>query len=48
VLAGNKIIEVRTKGIDKGYVVRKLLKENNFDFILACGDDSTDEDMFKY
>jgi trehalose 6-phosphate synthase/phosphatase len=47
VVAGNKIIEVLTKGIDKGYVVRKLLKENNFDFILACGDDNTDEDMFK-
>ena len=47
VLKGNKIIEVHTKGINKVYIVRKLLKENDYDFILACGDDNTDEDMFK-
>jgi trehalose 6-phosphate synthase/phosphatase len=47
VLTGNKIIEVHTKGINKVYILRKLLKENNYDFILACGDDNTDEDMFK-
>jgi len=44
---GNKIIEVRTKGIDKGSVVKRLLREDEYDFILACGDDYTDEDMFK-
>lgn len=43
----NKIIEIRTKGIDKGTIVKRLLKEKKYDFILACGDDSTDEDMFK-
>jgi trehalose 6-phosphate synthase/phosphatase len=47
VVMGNKIIEVRTKGVDKGYLVRKLLKEQDYDFILACGDDATDEDMFR-
>lgn len=47
VCSGNKIIEVRIKGIDKGAVVKKLVKDNAFDFILACGDDYTDEDMFK-
>lgn len=47
VLAGNKIIEVRTKGIDKGYIVKQLLEEKTYDFVLACGDDNTDEDMFK-
>jgi trehalose 6-phosphate synthase/phosphatase len=47
VVRGNKIIEARIKGIDKGYMVKKLLKEHEYDFILACGDDNTDEDMFK-
>jgi trehalose 6-phosphate synthase/phosphatase len=47
VLPGNKIIEVRVKGIDKGYIAKKLIAEKNYDFILACGDDNTDEDMFK-
>lgn len=47
VCSGNKIVEVRIKGVDKGSVVKKLVKDNAFDFILACGDDYTDEDMFK-
>lgn len=44
---GNKIVEVKNLGIDKGTATRKLLNNNNFDFILAIGDDYTDEDMFK-
>jgi trehalose 6-phosphate synthase/phosphatase len=46
VVQGNKVVEVRIKGIDKAYIVKKLLKDN-YDFILACGDDSTDEEMFR-
>lgn len=44
---GNKILEVRNQGIDKGGAVRKVLLKKKFDFILAAGDDRTDEDMFK-
>ena len=47
VLQGNKIVEARIKGMDKGYITKKLIKENEYDFIMACGDDNTDEDMFK-
>jgi trehalose 6-phosphate synthase/phosphatase len=47
VMRGNKIIEVRTKGIGKGLIVEKILSQHSYDFILAMGDDSTDEDMFK-
>ena len=47
VCSGNKIVEVRIKGVDKGSVVKKLVKDNAYDFILACGDDYTDEDMFR-
>jgi trehalose 6-phosphate synthase/phosphatase len=47
VMMGNKIVEVRNQGIDKGQAVRKILKQADYDFILAAGDDKTDEDMFK-
>jgi trehalose 6-phosphate synthase/phosphatase len=47
ILNGNKVIEVRNKGINKGIAVNKLLKRKEYDFILCIGDDKTDEDMFK-
>ncbi|HXV84927.1 MAG TPA: trehalose-phosphatase, partial [Candidatus Binatia bacterium] len=46
VLPGNKVIEIRKAGINKGSAVQQWLAKNNFDFILAIGDDLTDEDMF--
>lgn len=47
IVDGNKVIEVRMAGVDKGTVARKLLEESEYDFILAVGDDKTDEDMFR-
>ncbi|HEY4289829.1 MAG TPA: bifunctional alpha,alpha-trehalose-phosphate synthase (UDP-forming)/trehalose-phosphatase [Puia sp.] len=47
VMMGNKIIEVRNKGADKGTAIRNILKDEEQDFILAIGDDHTDEDMFR-
>jgi len=47
IIDGNKVIEIRTAGIDKGVVVQKITKEFPYDFVLAIGDDKTDEDMFK-
>jgi trehalose 6-phosphate synthase/phosphatase len=47
VLHGNKVIEVRNAGADKGTAVKHLLTGKSFDFILAVGDDWTDEDLFK-
>lgn len=44
---GNKVIEIRRAGYDKGFAAMKYLKENSFDFLLAIGDDKTDEDLFK-
>jgi trehalose 6-phosphate synthase/phosphatase len=46
VLRGNKAIEIRKAGINKGGAVQRWIDKENFDFILAIGDDSTDEDMF--
>lgn len=42
---GKKILEIRSAGVDKGATVRHWLKTNP-DFILATGDDYTDEDTF--
>jgi trehalose 6-phosphate synthase/phosphatase len=47
ILRGNKVIEIRSAGINKGSVCRNLLACNTFDFVMAVGDDKTDEDMFK-
>ncbi len=46
VLTGNKAIEIRGAGINKGTAVQRWLAKTDFDFVLAIGDDLTDEDMF--
>ena len=43
---GSKIVEVRTSGVNKGTAAMEWLSKGNYDFILAVGDDWTDEDMF--
>jgi trehalose 6-phosphate synthase/phosphatase len=47
VLMGNKIVEVRQNGINKGVLIKKIIESEQYDFVLAVGDDRTDEDMFK-
>lgn len=46
VLKGNKVIEIKNTGINKGSAVLKWISKTEWDFILAIGDDLTDEDMF--
>jgi trehalose 6-phosphate synthase/phosphatase len=46
VLRGSKVIEIKNPGVNKGVAIQQWLAMNNFDFILAIGDDSTDEDTF--
>lgn len=46
VLEGNKIVEVKNAGIDKGKAALRWLQEH-YDFIFAIGDDWTDEDLFR-
>ena len=45
-LQGNKVIDVKPAGVDKGAVAHHWLNKRNWDFILAAGDDTTDEDLF--
>ncbi|MEO5976778.1 MAG: bifunctional alpha,alpha-trehalose-phosphate synthase (UDP-forming)/trehalose-phosphatase [Chryseolinea sp.] len=47
VVDGNKVIEIRVAGIDKGLAAKTILQGTTSDFILAMGDDKTDEDMFR-
>lgn len=47
VLDGNKVIEVKSRGINKGRAAQRLLVDNNYDFILGVGDDWTDEYLFR-
>lgn len=47
VIDGKKVIEVRIAGIDKGNAAKRIVSEGSFDFIMAIGDDKTDEDMFR-
>jgi trehalose 6-phosphate synthase/phosphatase len=47
IMRGNKIIEVKSPQHTKGSEAERLLAQENYDFILAMGDDTTDEDTFR-
>ena len=47
VLEGNKVIEVKPVNINKGRAALHFLEKEAYDFILAIGDDWTDEDLFE-
>ena len=47
VLPGDKVIEVKNVEINKGRAALSWLHDNHFDFVMAIGDDHTDEDIFK-
>lgn len=47
ILEGSKVIEIKSVGIDKGRAALHWLSRRNWDFILAIGDDWTDEDLFE-
>jgi len=47
VLEGNKVLEIKSSGVNKGKASTKKLVGKNYDFIFAIGDDWTDEFMFE-
>ncbi len=47
IMRGNKIIEIKSPVHTKGSEARRLLATQTFDFIMAIGDDTTDEDTFR-
>lgn len=46
VLEGSKIIEIKSIGINKGRAALHWLSKGSWGFVLAIGDDWTDEDLF--
>lgn len=46
-LNGDKVIEVKNSEVNKGKATYSILNDAEYDFILAIGDDHTDEDIFK-
>lgn len=47
IMQGNKVVEIKSPEYTKGSEVRRLIKNVQYDFILAMGDDTTDNDMFQ-
>jgi len=47
ILEGDKVLEIKTSGVNKGKSACKMLINQEYDFILSMGDDWTDEYMFK-
>lgn len=46
-LNGDKVLEVKSISVNKGKAALRWLAKDKFDFIMAIGDDYTDEDTFK-
>ncbi len=47
VLAGNKVLEIKSSDINKGKAAFSYILDKDFDFMMALGDDHTDEDTFQ-
>ncbi|MBX7059878.1 MAG: bifunctional alpha,alpha-trehalose-phosphate synthase (UDP-forming)/trehalose-phosphatase [Leptospirales bacterium] len=47
ILRGNRIVEARMLGANKGAAALRMMAREDYDWILAIGDDATDEDMFQ-
>lgn len=45
---GNTTIEVTPHDINKSSIANRILQETDPDFVLAIGDDRSDEDMFSF
>lgn len=46
-LQGDKVIEIKSISINKGKAAKRWMEKDDYDFIMAIGDDHTDEDTFK-
>lgn len=47
IMRGNKIVEIKSPIHTKGSEAKRLMQLDNYNFVLAIGDDTTDEDMFR-
>ncbi len=47
VLEGNMVLEIKRPDINKGRAALSMMRGEEYDFVMALGDDWTDEDTFK-
>jgi trehalose 6-phosphate synthase/phosphatase len=47
ILEGSKVVEIKNSGINKGRAALRWIAREPWGFIMAVGDDRTDEDMFE-
>jgi trehalose 6-phosphate synthase/phosphatase len=47
ILPGNKVIEIKNIEVNKGKAALTHMLKEDYDFVMAIGDDHTDEDIFK-
>ena len=47
IMDGDKVLEIKHSGINKGRAALQKMGENSYDFIFAVGDDWTDEYTFE-
>jgi trehalose 6-phosphate synthase/phosphatase len=47
VLEGNRVLEIKSARVNKGTAAHRWMCREDDDFVLAIGDDRTDEDMFE-
>jgi len=47
IVPGNKIVEIKPPDFNKGSETLRRLEQRPYDFVMAIGDDTTDEDMFR-
>lgn len=47
VLEGDRVLEVKHAGINKGRIALEWIEKRDWDFVFAVGDDATDEDTFR-
>lgn len=47
VLKGNKVVELKCSGVSKGETARQMINGIDYGFIMAAGDDDTDETLFQ-
>ncbi len=46
ILEGNKVLEIKNSNVNKGRAATACYAKDQWDFVIAIGDDWTDEDMF--
>ena len=41
------MVEIKDREVNKGRTAQQWLRQTSYDFVMAIGDDATDEDTFK-